>query len=84
MPILNVEIGDVPLHMKISALRATDHDINHINIFCCYDIEVQWGDLCRYCHSDIVGIDGGELIPQDRVFHPLGAGRPAYEGTKVP
>ncbi len=83
MPVLNVEIGEITLCMQISSLRATDHDINHVNISSC-DIEIQWGDFCGYRHSDIVGIDSGGLIQRDRVLHPLGAGRPAYEGTKVP
>ena len=68
VPVVDIEIGEVALHMQFSALAAFHHDIYCIDIVS-HGIEVQGGDLCRYRHVDIVRIDLRQFVDNCRILH---------------
>ena len=56
VPLVDIKIGPFAFSSNLSTLTAKGHHIHTVEDIV-FDIKVQWGDICRNRHTDIVGID---------------------------
>ena len=56
VPVVDAEVCEVAGGMYLSALASPGYHIHPVYLLI-NDIEVEWGDICRNRHTDIVGID---------------------------
>ena len=67
VPVVDIEISTVALSMKHSALAALNDHIHAVDRLIS-KVEVQWCDIGRYRHTDIIGIDRWQLLCLCRVL----------------
>ena len=79
MPVVHVEVGIVAVGMQFAAFAASDDDI-HTRDIASDDIEVEWRNAHGDGHSDVVGIDGRQLVrPLHVSSGPLAARQQQYD-----
>ena len=67
VPIVYIKVSLIALNMHLTALRAAHHHIHAVDISL-HTVKVQWSDLCRNRHPDIVRIDRRQLTYLYRVL----------------
>jgi methylase of polypeptide subunit release factors len=71
MPVGDIEVGLIALHMQFATLRASHHYIHAIDISLCA-VKVQWSNLRRDGHTNVIRIDSRQRIYPYRILHFTG------------